>query len=52
MFEDAVTFVGVVGSVVKSLIVNLGQIWDFIFYAFSVLLVLCVLKQVGYRNGD
>ena len=51
-FDDIEIFVSSVGSVVSNLTTELGQVWRFYFYAICIMIVLSVLRQVGYRNGD
>ena len=45
-------FVRVIGSIVSSLVASLGTAWDFILAAVTIMFVLAIFKQIGYRNGD
>lgn len=51
-FHDIETFIYAIGEVVGNLIEELGHVWNFYFYALCIMILLSVLRQVGYRNGD
>lgn len=50
--SDAVAFIDVIASIVSSFVNALGPAWDFIMAAVTIMFVLAIFKQIGYRNGD
>lgn len=52
MLSDAVSFIHIVGSIVASIVNAMGEAWQFYVSALTILFVLAIMKQVGYRNGD
>ena len=52
MLQDAASFVRMIGSIVASIVNALGPGWQFYAAAITMLFLLALLKQVGYRNGD
>ena len=52
MISEAVDFINIIGSIVRSICVAMGEAWQFYLSAISILIVLAIFKQVGYRNGD
>lgn len=52
MISQATQFVRLIGSIVASICDAIGPAWEFIVWAVTILFILALFKQIGYRNGD
>ena len=52
ILQHAAEFIGVIGDIVQSLMLSLGEIAIVVETVFFILLALSILKIVGYGNQD